>query len=177
MVFRVTPRPVSFWEHHPEGISWWSDASSEGSVGLRFVTGCLNTLTFTPNNWRRQSTSLFRMCWKTHQNPQLSCSLVNTLIKLTLELILLSPSFNWSQKLWWSVNSNDRRLALFSTKNGSTSQVLSILLAKYGGDLNEFGVPANPPDSIYACAHDWVSQGNVRTDGIVKYYEAYYKNG
>ena len=57
------------------------------------------------------------------------------------------------------------------------AQVLSILLAKYGGDLNEHGIPANPPESIYACAHDWVSQGNVRVDGIVKYYEAYYKNG
>lgn len=57
------------------------------------------------------------------------------------------------------------------------AQVLAILMAKYGGQLNEEGLPLYTPDSIYACAHDWVSQGNVRADGIIKYYEAYYKNG
>ena len=55
------------------------------------------------------------------------------------------------------------------------AQVLAILLKRFGGELNEDGTPLNPPDSIYACAHDWVSQGNVRTDGVVKYYQAYYE--
>ncbi len=53
--------------------------------------------------------------------------------------------------------------------------VLSILLKRFGGELNEDGSPKNPPQSIYECAHDWVSQGNVKTDGIVKYYQAYYQ--
>ena len=54
------------------------------------------------------------------------------------------------------------------------ASVLAILLKRYGGELNEEGLPVNAPDSIYACAHDWVSQGNIRLDGIIKYYEAYY---
>ena len=53
--------------------------------------------------------------------------------------------------------------------------VLSLLLRRYGEDINEDGTPVNSTESIYACAHDWVSQGNIRTDGIIKYYEAYYK--
>ncbi len=56
------------------------------------------------------------------------------------------------------------------------SSVLSLLLKRYGGDINEDGSPTNSTESIYACAHDWVSHGNRRTDGIIKYYEAYYKD-
>ena len=52
---------------------------------------------------------------------------------------------------------------------------LSILLKRFGSELNEDGSPSHSTESIYNCAHDWVSQGNVRTDGIIKYYEAYYK--
>ena len=51
---------------------------------------------------------------------------------------------------------------------------LSILLQRFGSELNEDGSPAFSSQSIYECAHDWVSQGNVRPDGIVAYYEAYY---
>ena len=50
---------------------------------------------------------------------------------------------------------------------------LKVLLARFGHQL-ENGVPVYSSQSIYECAHDWVSQGNVRTDGIVKYYLAYY---
>jgi len=50
---------------------------------------------------------------------------------------------------------------------------LKILLTKFGHQL-ENGVPKYSPQSIYECAHDWVSQGNNTTFGIVKYYEAYY---
>jgi len=50
---------------------------------------------------------------------------------------------------------------------------LRVLLKKYGGEI-ENGIPKNSPQSIYECCHDWVSQGNITTSGIVKYYEAYY---
>ncbi len=50
---------------------------------------------------------------------------------------------------------------------------LRVLLARFGHQL-EGGVPVYSTQSIYECAHDWVSQGNVRPDGIVKYYLAYY---
>ena len=32
------------------------------------------------------------------------------------------------------------------------------------------------PSSAYECAHDWVSQGHPKPDGIIKYYEAYYND-
>ena len=50
---------------------------------------------------------------------------------------------------------------------------LKVLLSKFGHQL-EGGVPKYSSQSIYECAHDWVSQGNVRPDGIVAYYKAYY---
>lgn len=50
---------------------------------------------------------------------------------------------------------------------------LKILLARFGHQL-ESGVPKYSSQSLYECAHDWVSQGNATTFGIVKYYEAYY---
>ena len=53
-------------------------------------------------------------------------------------------------------------------------QVLSVLLKRYGEDINEDGTPKNSTESIYNCAHDWVSQGHATTSGVVKYYEAYY---
>ena len=55
-------------------------------------------------------------------------------------------------------------------------QCLSVLLRKYGSDLNKNGAPKYSTESIYACAHDWVSQGNPSTSGIVKYYKAYYND-
>lgn len=54
------------------------------------------------------------------------------------------------------------------------SQVLNILLKKFGSELCSDGSPKYSNQSIYECAHDWVSQGNMSTSGIVKYYEAYY---
>ena len=50
----------------------------------------------------------------------------------------------------------------------------SILLKRYGSDIDKNGEPIYSMKSIAECAHDWVSQGNVRCDGIVKYFEAYY---
>ena len=53
-------------------------------------------------------------------------------------------------------------------------QCLSILLKKYGSELNEDGSPKFSTQAIYECAHDWVSQGNARADGIAAYFNAYY---
>ena len=52
-------------------------------------------------------------------------------------------------------------------------QALKILLTKFGGQM-EGPIPKYSTQSMYECAHDWVSQGNFHTAGIVKYYEAYY---
>ena len=52
-------------------------------------------------------------------------------------------------------------------------QVLKVLLSKFGHQL-ENGVSKYSSQSIYECAHDWVSQGNPSTSGIVKYFKAYY---
>jgi hypothetical protein len=52
-------------------------------------------------------------------------------------------------------------------------QALRILLSKYGGEMDGPS-PKYSSQSIYECAHDWVSQGNMHTAGIVKYYEVYY---
>ena len=54
-------------------------------------------------------------------------------------------------------------------------QCLSILLRKYGSELKEDGSPMFSTQSIYECAHDWVSQGNARPDGIAAYFNAYYQ--
>ena len=53
-------------------------------------------------------------------------------------------------------------------------QALTILLSKFGGDLDSTRKSKYANQSIYECAHDWVSQGNVNCNGITKYYEAYY---
>ena len=53
-------------------------------------------------------------------------------------------------------------------------QALGILLKRFGGATNEDGTPTTSPELLYTCAHDWVSQGNVRTDGLVAFFKAYY---
>ena len=53
---------------------------------------------------------------------------------------------------------------------------LKILFTNCGGQMNGPS-PKYSSQSIYECAHDWVSQGNMHTSGIVKYYEAYYAEG
>ena len=54
------------------------------------------------------------------------------------------------------------------------ARALQILLSRYGGAIESNGTPSVDPEKIYGCAHDWVSQGNVRTDGIVAFFKAYY---
>ena len=53
------------------------------------------------------------------------------------------------------------------------NQCLNVLIAKFGHQL-EGGLPKYSNQSIYECAQEWVSQGNMHTAGIVKYYEAYH---
>ena len=53
-------------------------------------------------------------------------------------------------------------------------QVISILLKKFGSEVNKDGSSKYSNQSIFECAHDWVSQGNKRPDGVVAYYKAYY---
>ena len=53
-------------------------------------------------------------------------------------------------------------------------QGLSILLKRFGSGNNPDGSPCQSSQSIYECVHDWVSQGNMTTSGIVAYYKAYY---
>ena len=52
-------------------------------------------------------------------------------------------------------------------------EVLKILLAKFGGQM-EGVIPKYSTQSIFECAHDWVSQGHKTSFGIAKYFEAYY---
>ena len=67
----------------------------------------------------------------------------------------------------WRYNEDRMKLRL---------EVLSILLKKYGGELDNTRVSKYTNQSIYQCAHDWVSQGHKISSGVVKYYEAYYGN-
>ena len=56
------------------------------------------------------------------------------------------------------------------------TQGLNILFNKFGRELCSDGTPRYSNQSIYECVHDWVSQGNKISAGVVKYYEAYYGN-
>ncbi len=53
-------------------------------------------------------------------------------------------------------------------------KIYQLLLTRFGSQLNENGEPIYSMQSITECSHDWVSQGNVKTDGIIKYFKAYY---
>ena len=55
-------------------------------------------------------------------------------------------------------------------------QALRVLMSKFSHVMVNY-VPKYSSQSIYECANDWVSQGNMHTAGIVKYYEAYYAKG
>lgn len=53
-------------------------------------------------------------------------------------------------------------------------KALNLLFVRFGCELNSNGEPLYSNQSIYECAHDWVSQGNMSTFGLVKYYQTYY---
>ena len=46
-------------------------------------------------------------------------------------------------------------------------EVLQILFKKFGN-----GSYSN--NTIYECANEWIEKGNVRSDGVVSYFNAYY---
>lgn len=54
------------------------------------------------------------------------------------------------------------------------TDVLHKLLRRYGSHMNPDGTPEHSSESIYACAHDWVSQGHPDAEGVLEYYEANY---
>lgn len=54
-------------------------------------------------------------------------------------------------------------------------QSLLTLLQLLGGELDERCLPKYSSESIYGCAHDWVSQGNPTPNGIIQYYLNYYR--
>lgn len=54
-------------------------------------------------------------------------------------------------------------------------QCLSTLLKEFGGKLDEKGRPLYSTESIYACAHDWVSLGVPTAEGIEVHYKLYYQ--
>ena len=56
------------------------------------------------------------------------------------------------------------------------AQSLNVLLKKYGSQLDNSRKSKYTNQSIYQCAHDWISMGNMNCNGIVKYYEAYYSS-
>ncbi len=56
------------------------------------------------------------------------------------------------------------------------TECLNTLLQKYGSELNTDGSPMYSNQSLYECAHDWVSQGNTTSMGICEQYELHYKN-
>ena len=58
---------------------------------------------------------------------------------------------------------------------GLRERVLSTLLRHFGSHMKADGTPEYSTESIYACAHDWVSQGNSNINGVIDYYEANYK--
>ena len=60
------------------------------------------------------------------------------------------------------------------TRMDVRTQGLNILLNKFGSEICSDGSPRYSNQSIYECIHDWVSQGNMTTNGIVAYYKAYY---
>ena len=62
---------------------------------------------------------------------------------------------------------SDDRMALRTSS-------LNILLKRFGSKICSDGSPRYSNQSIYECVHDWVSQGNVNSNSIIKYYEEYY---
>ena len=66
---------------------------------------------------------------------------------------------------------DDWRYNDFNTK--LRQEVLKTLMAKYA-HIMEGPVPKYSPQSIYECAHDWVSQGNKTPYGVKKYFKENY---
>ena len=63
---------------------------------------------------------------------------------------------------------SEERLAL-------RAKCLGKLLHKFGWELSESGLPKYSMKTIHSCAHDWVSQGNESENGVLSYFENYYR--
>jgi hypothetical protein len=74
-----------------------------------------------------------------------------------------------------TMNENDWRYS--EERMELRQKVYTLLLGRFGSEVDENGEPVYSMESITECCHDWVSQGNMRTDGIVAYYKAYYARG
>ena len=89
--------------------------------------------------------------------------------KTTLQLNPIGGSENFQGGSKMSIDDwryNDQKMKV-------REQALKILLSKFGGQMDGV-VPKYSSQSIYECANDWVSQGNMHNIGIVQYYKAYY---
>lgn len=52
------------------------------------------------------------------------------------------------------------------------AEVIGLLFKKFGGDrIDQAGYST---EDIYSAAHDWVSQGNPSTDGVIHYFTQHY---
>ena len=51
---------------------------------------------------------------------------------------------------------------------------LGFLLHEYGRRTSLNGLPEHNMEAIHSCAHDWVSQGNPTTEGLLNYFLNYY---
>ena len=52
-------------------------------------------------------------------------------------------------------------------------EALKCLLTTFGHQMEGVS-PKYTNQSLYECAEDWVSKGNITNFGLVKYYKAYY---
>jgi hypothetical protein len=50
----------------------------------------------------------------------------------------------------------------------------TVLLGRFGFALDSNGEPLYNMKSIVECCHDWVSQGNSDTNGLVNYFQMNY---
>jgi hypothetical protein len=53
-------------------------------------------------------------------------------------------------------------------------EALSILMKNFGYQLDQYGNSEYSNQSMYECAHDWVSQGNCSCLGIKEQFKKYY---
>ena len=54
-------------------------------------------------------------------------------------------------------------------------EALITLLKELGSQLDDDKLPLHSSKQIYACAHDWVSHGNMNVDGLLNFYHEHYE--
>ena len=53
-------------------------------------------------------------------------------------------------------------------------EAYTLLLKNFGSALDTHGKPIYNMETITECCHDWVSQGNSDTNGLINYYQSNY---